>query len=368
MPDAHTHTNAKLPPKPYVILALEEKGFCAVLCKGKASRMQSRNILDFMPMVKKASVAWIDYVTDDFQNEAVVVAKQLGFTETLVRNLLGGSHSSYEDFDSEMGVRIPAILVKGFDVSLEPLLILIRKNMLVTIHTSETKRFFRLRRYSETFMRKLPSAMKQNDKITLILLRIIDENNARNFDHLQEIEAHGDELSHHLSNPNSPRDLMGKKIYEMKHALIVYLGGLWATVDALNSLRYGDADQLSDDPKLINRIAGLVSEVHAQIGLAEHLGEVLASGLEVLQSIYNNQLQILNNRVTLLAGYLAILGAAIMVPNTIGTILGVAMFEFTPNDIPWYFGLLLLSTVVALMVSYWTVKKSGLLPSRPDAG
>ncbi len=351
-----------------VILALEERGFCAALCNGGAKSMQSRNISDFLGMIERASVVWIDYVADDFDKEAKVVATNLGFSETLLRNIMSGSHSNYEDFNTEMGVRVPAILVKGFDVVLEPLLILVRKNMIVTIHTSETKRFFRIRRYAETLLRKLPEKLNQSDKITMILIRIIDENNARNFDHLQEIEAHGDELSRHLSDPKTSREFMGRKIYEMKHALIVYLGGLWATVDALNSLRYGDADLLSNNPKIINRVIGLVSEVHAQIGLAEHLSEVLASGLEVLQSIYNNQLQILNNRITLLAGYLAIVGAAVMVPNTIGTVLGVSMFSFGPQDVPWYLGMLIVSTLAALLLAYWAVKKSGLLPKNPDSG
>jgi hypothetical protein len=34
-------------------------------------------------------------------------------------------------------------------------------------------------------------------------------------------------------------------------ALILYLGGLWATVDALSSLRYGDAELLTDDEKIL---------------------------------------------------------------------------------------------------------------------
>jgi len=364
---AHSHTHAKLPVPNNVVLALEERGFCAVLCKGEASRVQSKNIADFLPVVKKASVAWIDYVTDDFDKEAVVVAAKLGFSEVLVRNLLKGSHSGYEDFENEMGIRVPAILVTGFDVVLEPLLILIRKNMVVTLHTSETKRFFRIRRYAETLLRKLPSSMNHSDKITMILIRIIDENNARNFDHLQEIEAHGDALSKQLSDPKSPRDVMGKQIYEMKHALIVYLGGLWATVDALNSLRYGDADLITDNEKILERISLLVGEVNAQIGLAEHLSEVLASGLEVLQSIYNNQLQILNNRLALLVSYLTIIGTALLVPNTIATVAGNSMFNFTSKDVGWYLALISVSTVVAMWLSWLFVKKMGLLPNKPDA-
>ncbi len=60
---------------------------------------------------------------------------------------------------------------------------------------------------------------------------------------------------------------------------------------------------------------------------------MLASGLEVLQSIYNNQLQILNNKLALLGAYLAIIGTALLVPNTIATVAGNSMFRFEAGDI-----------------------------------
>lgn len=145
----------------------------------------------------------------------------------------------------------------------------------------------------------------------------------------------------------------------MKHALIIYLGGLWATVDALNSLRYGDANLLTDDPKLLNRMSGLLGEVNTQIGLAEHLSEVLASGLEVLQSIYNNQLQILNNRLALTVAYLTIVGTAVLVPNTLATILSGSMWQLSADFQGPYIILLAVSTIVATALAWWTVKRMG---------
>jgi len=257
--------------------------------------------------------------------------------------------------------------VEGFEVALDPLLILIRKNMLVTLHTSETKRFFRLRRYAETLLRKLPAHMPQADKATLFLIRIIGENNARNFDYLQVIEEQGDELSHKLSDTKTSRSELGSEIYLMKHALIQYLAGLWATADALGSLRHGDADLLADDEKILGRISGLLNEVNTQIGLAEHLSEVLASGMEVLQSIYNNQLQLLNNRLSLLVSYLTIIGTALLVPNTIATVLSSSMFQFSEADEGWYLPLIIVSTVVSTAFAWWAVKKVGLLPKSPDS-
>ncbi|MDD1663869.1 MAG: CorA family divalent cation transporter [Methanomicrobiales archaeon] len=341
---------------------VENKAFCAVLGPGGTQRRESQSCRDFSDLLPESQLAWIDYVVDDLEQDLIVTATRLGFSELLVRSLLKNPRSGYEDFDTELGLMIPAIFMQGFDVKIEPLFILIRENVIVTLHTREVKRLFRMRRYAETLLRKIPPHLPRSDKITHLLIRIIDENNSRNFDYLVEIEEHGDLLSHELSDPKTPRSVIGPKIYEMKHALIVYLGGLWGTVDTLSSLRYGDAELLTDDEKILDRINALTGEVSAQIGLAEHLSEVLASGLEVLQSIYNNQLQILNNKLAMLVAYLTIIGTALLVPNTIATVAGNPMFEFTPEDIPIYLGTIVISTVVATAASWWVLKRVGLLP------
>jgi magnesium transporter len=115
------------------------------------------------------------------------------------------------------------------------------------------------------------------------------------------------------------------------------------------------------------RLGGICAEVNNQIGLAEHMSEVLASGLEVIQSIYNNQLQILNNKLALLVAYLTVLGTAFLVPNTIATAMGSGAFSLTPADQGWYTALLVGSMVIATIGSYLWVLKMGLLPQKPDA-
>ncbi len=353
--------------KDQVILALEEKGFCVALFNdGATAKKEARDIKEFSSLIKKSSVCWVDYVVDDFKNDAIGIANNLGFNSALVNALLKHSRSGYEDSNDEMGMLMPAIIVEGFDVKLDPLLILIKEDLVVTLHTTEARRFFRLRRYAETFIRKIRLNSPPADKVTTILIRILDENNSRNFDHLQEIEENADHLSEKLSDPTTPREIMGPEIHKMKHALISYLAGLWAVVDVLNTLRYGDPELLSDDPKLLARLGTLASEVNTHIGLAEHLSEVLASGLEVLQSIYNNQLQILNNKMALLVAYLTILGTAVLVPNTLATVLGNAIYGLGPKDSGWFTTLMIGSTIIATLVSYWWVRAKGLLPKRVD--
>ncbi|MEM4194905.1 MAG: CorA family divalent cation transporter [Candidatus Anstonellales archaeon] len=355
-----------------IILALEDFVFSVGLRRdGTTFHVEKRKIEEVVPSIKKAlkrkNILWLDYVVSgDFKKQVLKSARLLGFSELLVKNLLKATRGNYEDLETEMGILLPAMRVEGFDVKINPLLVLIRENLIVTMHTAEVTRFFRLRKYAATLLRKFPKDMSNKDKITMLLIRIIDENNARNFDYLRVIEEHGDKLSARLADPKASRALISKQIHDMKHALVTYLDGLWATIDVLSALRYGDADLLTDDIKIIERINALSVEVNAQIGLAEHMSEVLASGLEVMQTIYNNQLQMLNNKLALLVAYLTILGTAVLVPNTLATILSNPAYGLGPDDMWWYSGLMIVSTVFATVVAYWWVKKMGWLEALPE--
>ncbi len=350
-----------------IILALEEKGFCVGLLKdGTTVKKEARNIKEFLEVTKETTVNWIDYIVEDLKKDTIDAATSMGFSQGLVNNLLKNKRSGYEDFDTEMGMLIPAIIVEGFNVKLDPLLILIKKDLVLTLHSTEAKRFFRIRRYAETFIRKIKINAPSKDKVTTILIRILDENNGRNFDHLREIEENADKMSGKLADPKTPRELIGTEIHQMKHALITYLSGLWAVVDVINALRYGDAELLSDDHRLLGRLSGLASEVNNHIGLAEHMSEVLASGLEVLQSIYNNQLQVLNNKMALLVAYLTILGTAVLVPNTLATVLGNNVYGLGPKDAWWFTPLMILSTILSTIGAYLWVRSRDLLPHKVD--
>ena len=346
-----------------VILSLEQRGFCVSLLKdGTTAEKEVRDVTELLDLVNKSSVSWVDYIVEDLSKDVSKVATSLGFSPQLSDSLLKGqSESGYEDFDTEMGIHVPVIYAKGFDVTINYLLILLRKNMVVTIHTTEATRFFRLRRYGKIFMKKIARRKTKRDKITTILIRLLDENNSRNFDSLRGIEKCADVVSEKLSSTDTPREEIGKEIHAMKHALMIYLNGLWQTIDVLNTLRYGDPELLSDNIRLIERIGALVIETNYQIELAEHMSQVLASGLEVMQSIYNNQLQIFNNRLALLVAYLTILGTAVLVPNTIATIFGVPFFSFGPDFLPMYLFIIAASTVLSLVFATWWVRKSGFL-------
>jgi magnesium transporter len=346
----------------------QRRWFCVALSpSGIIFKGSAESATGFLDMLDSATIAWIDYVTADFTNEAVSVATQLGFSQELVSYLTGEAHSTYQDFDTEMGMKIPSVQVRQLEVQLYPLLLLMRRNFLLTIHPLNIdRRFNRLRRYSETFLKKIPVDANNPDKLTMLLMRIIDENNDRNFEHLREIEELGDKLNETMIDPYTPRTKLGPDIYNMKHALITYLNALWDTVHVLHNLRYGDAELVTDDQKLLDKLGILSEDVNRQIGLAEHMSEVLASGLEVLQSIYNNQLQNLNNRLALLMSYLTIVGTAILVPNTLATMMSNSVFDISTKDLWWYLIVMICSTIVATGLVYWWVRRRGWIPKKMD--
>jgi len=354
-------------PPSYHTGVYEQKSFIvAQTTTGEIIKDGAPSPMGFIQTLATSNVAWVDYSADDFQKEAPEVAALLGFSQTLINSLLKGSISAYEDLDREMGILIPALFVKQFEVYTSIVIILIRKTFILSIHGAGVQRFDRMRRYGETIIRTIPVDAMAQDKVTMVLIRLIDENNGTNFDHLREIELSGDNLSKTLADPKTPRNILGPEIYNMKHSLITYLSALWATLDVLNNLRYGDAELLTDDPRMLERVGALGAEVSGQIGLAEHLSEVLASGLEVLQSIYNNQLQILNNKLALLVAWLTILGTAVLVPNTLATIMGNTAFAMGPEDVGWYLGLMAGSTILATLLAWLWIMKQGWLPKEVE--
>jgi len=339
------------------------KAVCVALpvAGGKPLKLTGNNPQEFMPLLKDSSVSWINFPVKDVTKDADIISVSLGFTSSLVPSILSNHLSAYEDRDTEMGLMVPAVMVQKFDVTMSPILILIRKDLIVTIHNDNIKRLIRFSRYADAFMRKIKPNLSLQDKLSIILTRIIEENSDSNFEHLRHLEEQGDELSKGLLDTMTPRGVLAPEIYNMKHALITYLDALWATLDVINSLRHGDAELMTDDRKLLARIGILSDGVNRHIALSEHMSEVLASGLEVLQSIYNNQLQILNNRLAFTMTLLTILGTAVLVPNTLATIFSNPTFSMGPEDKLWYSTLLIVSTIVSTWVAYFIVKKKGLL-------
>ncbi|VVB95550.1 CorA-like Mg2+ transporter protein [uncultured archaeon] len=358
-------TSAGMEKKEQIAQSNCKSAFCVALPSsgGRPVKLTGESPHEFMPLLKDSAVAWLNFPVKDIKKDAEIIAMSLGFSSTLVPTILSSYLSAYEDRETEMGLMLPAVAVKKFEVLISPILILIRKDLILTMHEENVTRLIRFSRYADAFMRKIKPNLILQDKLSIILTRIIDENSNSNFEHLRELEAQGDELSKNLLDPLAPRGMIAPEIYNMKHALISYMDTLWATLDVVNSLRHGDAELITDNPKLLARIGILSDDINRHISLSEHMSDVLASGLEVLQSIYNNQLQALNNRLALVVGWLTLLGTAVLVPNTLATVFGNSAFEMGPQDRGWFSALLISSTIFSTWLAYWWVKKKGLLPS-----
>ena len=355
----------------------QKRWFCMSLdSSGKTFKQEAENPNSFLEVINRSVVAWVDFITDDPLKDLPFVASQLGFSESFISTASGVNQLNYQDFDSEMFMKLPSIQIRGSEVKAHPLLFLIRKNMVFTMHVRLVdKRFIRLRRYSEAILKRIPVDVAPEDKLTILLSRIIDANNDSNFRHLRVIEEFGDDLNRDLMDPHTDRAQLAPKIYDMKHALIVYMNALWESADVLHAIRYGDAELLTDNEKVLNRISVLVDEVKGQLGLSEHMSEVLASGIEATQAIYNNQLTVsnnqltisnnqltkLNNRFALLAAYLAIVGTALLIPNTIATMLGNSVWVYGPSDIVPYLALIIGATVAGSLIMWFWIKRQDFL-------
>jgi magnesium transporter len=346
----------------------QKRWFCVgLISSGTTIKQDAESPLPFLPIINRSIITWVDCITDDPVKELPVAAAQLGFSENFISSLSGDPQLNYQDFDNEMWMRFPAIQIRQVNVKAYPLIMLIKKNLVVTMHTSLVdKRFIRLRRYSDGILKRIPLEVQVEDKLTILITRIIDANNDSNFRHLRVIEERGDDLNEDLMSPKTDRSKLGPKIYEMKHALITYMNALWDSVDVLHALRYGDAQIVTNDEKVLNMISVMIDQVKGQIGLAEHMSEVLASGLEVMQTIYNNQLQSLNNRIALVMTYLTIVGTAVLVPNTLATIMGNSIVELDSGDLWWYILMMVGATVGSTLAVWWWLKKMGWLPKKID--
>jgi magnesium transporter len=343
---------------------IQKSAFYISLSKdGISTKSESDNISEIVGLLKEDALEWMDFTVDNINEDSFVIATSLKFSLQLVASVLTNRYSSYEDLDTELGLMLPVVQVDQFDVKVYPLLIFIRKNLILTIHPKGVVRLQKIYRYADIFMKKIRPDIPWNDKLTILLTRIIDENNQKNFNGLRMIEEEGDELGKYMVKRDAPRTGIGNEIYKMKHALITYLNTLWASWDVINSLRYGDAEVITDNQKLLQHIGILGDDISRQIALSEHMSEVLASGMEVLQSIYNNQLSILNNRLSFITAWLAVLATGGLVLNTIATIFGIGKI----NDLvdwPLIITILIIPTIICTYILYFVLKKKEWLPRK----
>ena len=325
--------------------------FCVVMLKNGSTVKLEGKLEEFLETLKDADFAWVNVKVDDLKEEGSKVASMLGFKMSLVQELITQRFSGYDDQTSELGLLLPAVRVTQLEVEINKLIILMKSNMVVTIHGEHVTRLAKFARYAVTFFKKVPKNLDDVDKISLVLVRILDENNERNFDGIRSIQEQGEGISKYLIETKKFRTELGSDIYKMKHALISYLEALWASLDVVHYLRYGDAEIITDDPIILQKFGMLSTDLTRQISISEQMSTVLASGLEVMQSIYNNQLQMLNNRLALVVVWLTVLGTVVLVPNTLATIFSIGTISEKLGETNIIF-IIIVSTLLSGTLAY----------------
>ena len=335
--------------------------FCVAMLKNGNTIKLEGKVEEFLQTIKDADFAWINVQVDDLKEDGSKIASMLGFTPAIIHELVEQRFSGYDDHTAELGLLLPAVKVRELEVEINKLIILMKNNLIVTIHGEHVTRLVKFARYAVTFFKKVPKNLDDVDKISLVLIRILDENNEKNFDGIRAIQEQGEEISKYLIETTGFRQQLGTDIYKMKHALITYLEALWASLDVIHYLRYGDAELITDDPIILQKVGMLSTDLTRQISISEQMSTVLASGLEVLQSIYNNQLQMLNNRLALIVVWLTVLGTVVLVPNTIATILSIGHIS-DKVTLTTVVVILVTSTLVSAILAYLYGKKLLLPP------
>ena len=98
-------------------------------------------------------LTWIECVVDNIVNDTPMVLQNLGITMD-PSVLLSGYVSSYEDKEDTLGVMLPFVVTSANKTQTSPLLIFLKKDLVVTIHDDYGGKITRLYNYSGTLLRK----------------------------------------------------------------------------------------------------------------------------------------------------------------------------------------------------------------------
>jgi Mg2+ and Co2+ transporter CorA len=321
------------------------------------SLLFSNDIEEFLDISKQSSVTWVNYPVDDVRKDSAQVATSFGFGPTMIERLFRGRYSSFVDDDKEIGIMVPAVLVEGSSVKPHIVLLLIRDGLMLSIHDRHVTRFARFIRYAEIFIKKIPSDWSKIDQLTNILLRLIDENNRRNFLSIKLMTGEVDNLQRAFANEHLSITKIAAKIQRLRHILVQLLSVLWENYDIMRNLQQGDTMLLSTRPELLERFNKIRAENSTYIQLGENLANIIGSGSEAMQDYYQIRLLRMNNVLSFTCTWLGILGTIFLVPNTIATAMSASSFPLGPDDAWWYSILLISATVVSSVITYIVLRK-----------
>jgi len=330
----------------------------AISPKGEPSRTIVESASQANDFTKGSRLSWLNFIIGDISLGLESVYSEMKLTIT-PSTLLAGYLSNYEDKSDILGLMLPIVRVEEGEVNTTPLVIYLTKNRLISIHDEYTEHLLRFSQYSDTFMQKLPIGGAWQDPQTFLLARVIDEIAERNFKSLHSIIEQAELIQLELARSKTSPKKLSLEIFNIKQSVLTFLNAVWAIRDVVHSLRYGDSDMVSDDSDVLVKFDIILADLDRQLSMAEHVLEVLAGGMSVLQTMFQANLQSVSNRMTTVLLWLTIVGTAILLPNTLATIYGIPFLPLDINGGDWFWIILslIISTAFGTTIVYLFVRK-----------
>ena len=296
-------------------------------------------------VVESGTLTWIECVVDDIVNETPGILEKLKI-DMDPSVLLSGYITAYEDIGDTLGIMLPFIITGDSRTQTTPILIFMKKDLIVTIHDDYGGKIAKLYNYSNSLMRKLPKESEQwANRQTILLFRLMDEVSETNLSILRTILEQAEQLEIDLSGSRQTDRNVSDELSNMKRSLLTFLGAVWATHDTVRNVKYGDPDMLTDDDDILEKFEVILGRLDRQIQMAENVMEIISTGVTVIQTETSNKL-------TKLIVWLTVAATAVLVPNTIATVLGIPDLNVS---LTWVIPILIISTVISAVVTYrWT--------------
>ena len=291
------------------------------------------------------NLTWIECVVDDIVDETPKILEKLNIKMD-PKILLSGYVTAYEDVGDTLGIMLPFIVTGDSRTQTSPILIFMKKDLIVTIHDDYGGKITKLYNYSTSLMRKLPKEPDQwADRQTILLFRLMDEVSETNFSSLRTIVEQAEQLEIDLAGSRQSDRDVGYELSNMKRSLLTFLNAVWATHDTVRNVKFGDPDMLTDDDDILEKFEVILGRLDRQIQMAENVMEVISTGVTIIQTETSNKL-------TKLIVWLTVAATAVLVPNTIATIFGIPDLQISWT---WIIPILVVSTLISIIVTYrWT--------------
>ena len=300
------------------------------------------------------NLTWIECVVDDIAAETPKILEKLDI-QMDPSVLLSGYVSAYEDVGDTLGIMLPFIVTGDSRTQTSPVLIFMKKDLIVTIHDDYGGKITKLYNYSTSLMRKLPKEPEQwAARQTILLFRLIDEVSETNFSGLRTIVEQAEQIEIDLTGPRQVERDVGFEISNMKRSLLTFLNAVWATHDTVSSIKYGDPDMVTDDDDILEKFEVILGRLDRQIQMAENVMEVISTGVTIIQAETSNKL-------TKLIVWLTVAATAVLVPNTVATIFGIPDLQLSWS---WVAPILIISTIISAVVTYRWTKQFRVNPFR----